>query len=104
MSSPQAAGVVDLSVATVQINFSGFLIAAAFGEGRPAADEPSSGECHRSEVSPIPQLPKADREDRAVRKCFDRDTRAGQLLCRACFDTPNNRLAVCVELWLAIRA
>src|SRR6266566_685388 len=104
-SSPaQAAGVVDLSVAAVQINFSGFLIAAAFGEGRPAADEPSAGECHRSEVSPIPQLPKAHRKDRAVGKCFDRDTRAAQLLCKACFHTPNNRLAVCVELWLAIRA
>src|SRR5207247_7002445 len=103
-SSAQAAGVVDLSVAAVQINFSGFLIAAAFGEGRPAADEPSAGERHRSEVSPIPQLPKAHRKDRAVGKCFDRDTRSGQLLCRACFHTPNNRLAVCVELWLAIRA
>src|SRR5439155_12436702 len=103
-SPAQAAGVVDLSVAAVQINFSGFLIAATFGEGRPAADEPSAGECHRSEVSPIPQLPKAHRKDRAIGKCLDRDTRAGELLCRACFHTPNNRLAVCVELWLAIRA
>src|SRR5262245_52946064 len=103
LSSAEPSGVVDLSVAAVEINSSGFLIAAAFGEGHPAADEPSSGECHRSEVSPIPQLPKAHCKDRAVRKCFDRDTRAGQLLCRACFHAPNHRLAVCVELRLAVR-
>src|SRR5262249_25515482 len=100
--SAEPPGVVDLGVAAVQIHFPGFLVAAAFRESRAATDEPSARECHRSEVSSIAQLPKTNGENRSVRKCFNRDTRTGQLFRGPRFHTPNDGLTVRIELRLPV--
>src|SRR5262249_33271115 len=102
ISPPEPAGIIDLRVAAVEIDFPAFLVAAAFRESSAATGEPSACECHRSEVSPVAQLPKTDGENRSVGKRFNRNTRAGQLFGGSRFHTPNDGLAIRIELWLPV--